>query len=125
MREIKFRAWDEKGKRMLDSDIVDTWDVEYLRPDPKEPHIVMQYTGLKDKNDKDIYEGDILLVDDNGSLAPVHWDEQTFGFNIRYVKKPWKNLWEAFTFNSQVKEDCGIVGNIYENPELLNETSLT
>jgi len=52
MREIKFRAWDKDLHKMYNK-----WTVI---PDDDRSHILMQYTGLKDKNGKEIYEGDIV-----------------------------------------------------------------
>ena len=72
-----------------------------------------QCTGLKDKNSKLIYEGDILQ-DKYGALHPISW-------NI-------KGFFEADTFAiagfySAIQEDMEVIGNIYENKELLNETN--
>ena len=78
------------------------------------------YADLKDKNGKEIYEGDVLLVNKGRDHAPVYWDQRMFGFKIKYQPKPFKN-WRGFTFSDQVEEECEIIGNIHENPELLKE----
>lgn len=65
----------------------------------------MQYTGLKDKNGKLIYEGDIISRGEDRGV--IKYDDETASYYIR-----WK---ESETFI----EDCEVIGNIYENPELL------
>lgn len=122
-REIKFRIWynasghgqmiypensaklylsldgnlfENYGKR--DADLIDSvfdadWDL-------------MQFTGLKDKNGKEIYEGDI--VEDWGEISPVIWTSMSDGYDY--------DGWAAdFGLYSGVK----VIGNIYENPELI------
>jgi hypothetical protein len=103
MREIKFRAWD--GNAM--------WDVREIDFDTMQVHIgihdeyinnikLMQYTGLKDKNGVEIYEGDIL----KGGIYKVYnvkWDGEDAGWNIA-------------AYGVSVFE---VIGNIHENPELL------
>jgi len=112
MREIKFRAWDKEIKKMrlpermkhaislnFNTGIVEIGnggDVEFL-----------QYTGLKDKNGKEIYEGDIL---DGGYV--VEWEtmednEMGFGVGI------------GFNVHPDIVEDSEVIGNIYENPKLI------
>lgn len=77
---------------------------------------LMQSTGLKDKNDKEVFEGDIL--DYNGRKALVRWHGSYASFIYRFVDElqkrnaEWKPLYLAYM-------KCEIIGNIYENPELL------
>lgn len=116
MREIKFRAWD--GAIMLDSGFsINPHGHAYNIREEHSPHFkLMQYTGIKDKNGVEIYEGDILnCVDDHGltSIEKVEYSE--YGF-------------EPFTNQTGDLADCysefnydsfEVIGNIYENPELL------
>lgn len=115
MREIKFRAWDIVRKRMLYNE--DLWDIPYNEifihtPDQRALE-VMQYTGLIDRNGKEIYEGDILDYGTYGKFEVV-WHRGSF--KIR--KLGFKNG------NLHYLGDCYfdelmVVGNIYEDPELL------
>lgn len=107
MREIKFRAWDENEKIMILAD-------SFYLSDEFEPFIdsvkraqesfrLMQYTGLKDKNGIEIYEGDIIDTKQAGiEVVKIQCEYDMIGYRL---------YWEK-----------GIVlGNIYENPELLEE----
>jgi uncharacterized phage protein (TIGR01671 family) len=78
----------------------------------------MQYTGLKDKNGKEIYEGDICYV------YPDEWEFQLEGcnhnviyfeggFGLKRDKNPFYPLYKSLA------DYCNVIGNIYENPELL------
>ena len=96
MREIKFRAWDPGRKAM-------TPDADPFIEEDGEAFI-MQYTGLKDRNGKEIYEGDIIDLGEK-NIAQVEWVESGFVLILPYG---------AFQLHSGGE----IIGNIYENPEL-------
>ena len=80
--------------------------------------VLMQSTGLKDKNGKEIFEGDIL--DYKGRKALVRWHGSYASFIYRFVDElqkrntEWKLLYLAYM-------KCEIIGNVYENPELLED----
>lgn len=105
MREIKFRCWDE-DLGMLDC---------YCLQD-NDATLVMQYTGLKDKNDKEIYEGDILKIHsdtvivkfgvfDNGEKYDDN--ESGCGFYLEKKDKSIRNLYPFLEYE--------VIGNIFEN----------
>lgn len=125
MREIKFRAWN--GKYMHREGFCEFLSGygcmfnEFVTPD----YPLMQYTGLKDKNGKEIYEGDVLKIYDcqdgtkGGERLPTYihtkviwndsdhrWAVTRNGFNMDF-----STHWWCFKIE--------VIGNIYENPELL------
>ena len=117
MREIKFRAWDNDEKEMLQVGQIyfnsgSFWTPtsapqtrDYLVRDVT----LMQYTGLKDKNGKEVYEGDILLQSGAEKPTQVIWDEETASFTEFFLD--YHADFEPYT--------AEVIGNIYENPELL------
>lgn len=128
-REIKFRAWN--GKYMLDptyGDWISFDGVPYTESERKHntPNIeisrnqsktliLMQFTGLKDKNGKEIYEGDILNV--NSSRQSVGYYKS--GFVTMCIQKTDKGFCEwRKDLSQQYKPE--VIGNIHENPELLH-----
>ena len=126
MREIKFRVWDESKKVMLSQ--VGSWyfndeyneiafhmndvtfsDHKYLK--------LMQYTGLKDRNGKEIYEGDVIEEYDDGLYHwVVKWDNECACFYLHE-----QNIGEKFYLDDLVSVvDKGkVIGNIHEHPHLL------
>ncbi|GAF78786.1 unnamed protein product [marine sediment metagenome] len=112
MRDIKFRAWDVIMKIMLthgDSRVHGHVTNQYLLTQYAD--CLMQYTGLKDKNGKEIYEGDIIHRHMNVHFA-VRWDNNTWN---AYPKDDDQGIYLSA---SQFIE-CEIVGNVFENKDLL------
>jgi hypothetical protein len=127
MREIKFRAWSPKMQKMLSWDIVKNMMAELLLTESG-ANIPLQFTGLKDTNGKEIYEGDIIRdttdIFDEGSKVcfgfyDLYTDYDSFyglGFYLENIKGEQKF---AESINEYYGEDHEIIGNIYETPELL------
>lgn len=123
MREIKFRAWDKENKEMLEVEnlhfdeyhnnemtIRTTMYNDYF---DTEDMILMQYTGLHDKNGKEIYEGDIV---DNGynNIGVVKYGE--------YNCSCCEGVYGWYVDGGDIRQaECflEVIGNIYENPDLL------
>lgn len=118
-REIKFRAWDKFMETMIEN--LNPYELGTILTKWKEDsHILQQYTGLKDKNRKEIYEGDI--TDWGNSVVKFGEFEFEVGGdykNYNTTAYGWylqnKLGIEELTWDGQVK----VIGNIYENPELL------
>jgi len=130
-REIKFRAWEynNKTKRyemnnsplLYDSECFAEWSQVDLNralnrggvadSDIENKSIFMQYTGLKDKNGKDIFEGDIIKV--NGRNMEVFFEDGYFGWGQEHDGK--------YSFDPFDGEEVEVIGNIYENLELIKE----
>ena len=130
---LRFRVWIKKEKRMVFLDDILAIDYEnkeivtqqvYFEnglPDDRDIYcydfddiILMQSTGLFDKNDKEIFEGDIIKMSKDVYSEPTYYEvvRHRGGAYRLESKQHGCELWLRHT-------DCEVVGNIYENPELL------
>ncbi len=142
MREIKFRAWDDVQKEWLlgyempnlggfsivgETMMMGEWscvltDMLHGKFGERGEHLkVMQYTGLKDKNGKEIYEGDVVEYLERGmkncvGIGQVTWNKD--GWNVEgFYDGSQDEPGRAFSENAQLE----IIGNVWENPELIEK----
>lgn len=127
MREIKFRAWDDLKKIMFD-----VWDIRFL-PDGEirinegeyfsKDVGLLQYVGIKDRYGKEVYEGDIIRKD-------VEYNQRSYEAHYKVIYEYTGFYLELLNSYEDIKAgiivsfpygDFYVIGNIYENPELLEE----
>ena len=132
MREIKFRAWSVEAAAMLTMPLDTNWGLARFFGFIGDTAILMQYTGLKDKNGKDIYEGDVVKInpddDDWNDTVVYHrggFELKSFADALDRGFDPWVTmvrLWELSEGILKSPEAGGfeVIGNIHENPELLD-----
>ena len=147
--EIKFRAWDKKTLAMgfvhsinfeTDKQLSEAGDViihfptdnpaafiQKIRNILRDEVVLLQFTGLHDKNGKEIFEGDILATSNSDESLEIDlWNKEDFGYTV----VEWRNKFSGFTGTKWVWDNtnqpsvyaiefCEVIGNIYENPELL------
>ena len=142
-REIKFRAWN--GEKMFDVSAIDFAGYKILDNETrldewsrwKKDCVLMQFTGLLDKNGKEIYEGDIVIADDGGEWFPHEYDEEkdeyypTGKYLVEYDSEfarfilidPKTNCEAECDYNPFSLPDftLEVIGNKFQNPELLKE----
>ena len=129
MKEFKMKAWLKKEKKMVAiigidlnyqyiryTDDGNLFKYDYKIADFKDVEL-LQYIGMKDKNNKEIYEGDILKLRDNHGIQLVKYYDEWSAFIVESQKDTSVGVLGLY-FD---KEDFEIIGNAYENSELLGE----
>lgn len=120
MRELKFRAWSKSEKKMIyniQNEFEERIELgmdcfsDYLKNDD---FIVNQFTGRTDKESKDIYEDDILLIIGQGYYR-VMWDRD----NCKFYLLPLEDYLDEMPLDRSWEIDYEVEGNIYENKDLL------
>lgn len=117
MREIKCRVWDKELNKFFEGDILKDYNLgDFLNNDR---YIVTQYIGKTDTYGKDIYDGDIIhyytpnredtgaIIDYDDEYEIVKWNDANCGYDF---------ILEMYTYHT-------VAGNIFENPELLEENN--
>ena len=138
MREIKFRAWDKLQKNMgVEFSLADAAYEGFPYPfvdangdyNSNADYEVMQFTGLLDKNGKEIYEGDILRYTksyrkegEKKSQTELHYWEVFFGDSGSWMSRRQGSTDERLSNKHDTHE---VIGNIYENPDLLSKGTNT
>ena len=115
----KFRAWDEEKKYMYPSVYFkQVFETKIWEDSGFDNLQIMQFTGLKDKNGQDVFEWDIVkpIQGMKGEHGVIVWlkDKAKFDINWRYAKNLGK-----YDYGIESVVDLEVIGNIYENPDLL------
>lgn len=130
-REIKFRAWFDNGKSQDMFFVGDAYGTTHpldccRYAQDGQPVTLMQFTGLKDSNGVEVYEGDVVEFF-------CEFTEETSNHQVKYFCN---DDYPAFDFSPSISDDMNgfsalvyqdvgtikVIGNIYQNPELLNDT---
>jgi uncharacterized phage protein (TIGR01671 family) len=145
VREIKCRAWDTDNKKMITPSgrqalVACCSVIEHLENQPVSGGlyqtkiirsfngVLLEYTGLKDKNGKEIYDGDVVKIHNlqtewkhgepeiDWRILAVEWNQYTWAFNNSVCYRPLSN----YDLKTLEDYDIEIIGNVHENPELLD-----
>ena len=136
MRGIKFRAWSKSLNKMLEGVYIDSflcWD-KYAKThiDIPRDSVFLQYTGLKGKNGKEIYEGDVVLLDDYPSesnpmgepdMGVIECRTGAFGWmptdTLGRQRGPFQAFISWFGETDQSLPEVEVIGNVWETPALI------
>lgn len=136
MRDLKFRAWDKLNKRMIydyfwissDGNLWRDQDPHGLdmsgrkKIGPTDKLNVMQHTGLKDKNGKDIYEGDLIRFAEKYLYVVRFEDAKFVGYHANNDWGKWGDIYKLADSEFD-KYGYYVIGNIYENPDLIPQST--
>lgn len=117
MREIKFRAWDKKSNEMLYQD--EFLSAEYIDLFVHSIWELMQFTGLLDKNGKEIWEGDIVTIPTCKTNKDGTFSIMETVYDRREVKFGESRIWWGWNIGAFNADRMEVIGNIYENEDLL------
>jgi len=133
MRALKFKFWNKLARRFqppskyaIQGDgLYVSYDYDMMAwddPSSFDDSILVpcQYTGLKDKNDKEIYEGDIIQLEGSPISYSIEWDKYQWAINA-HGALGYDPDWNIQSFNHCVYERAIVVGNIFENNDLLKQ----
>ena len=121
-RKIAFRVWDKKDKLWVAG-----WSIGQAGVQTETSNkVFMQYTGLQDKNSKEIYEGDVMpiVIENLGeSIKTVNGvvKFERGQWNIEYFHPFQKEMYLANLYSLLERAEKEVIGNLYENPELLDK----
>lgn len=126
MNNLKFRAWDKKLQILGKVSNIDFEEVMFYIDDEEELDVsqtfkdveIMQSTGLFDKNGVEIFEGDIIRTYGN-DYTPIYSKGIYMALNVSQIKLPKENWSFSTQFNIVWRDGGEVIGNIYENKELL------
>lgn len=140
MREIKFRVWDKEAKIMLESpqavaNLLAKKISGILKANREEErYVFLQYTGINGKDNVKLCEGDIILTstfeeNPTNHYYQIIYNEKRVMFAMKHIKTEWNDsnfmyhVAETLPLSSVLGFNCEKIGNIFQNPELLEVTA--